>query len=144
MKHEILRSSGWAASLLKLWMSTSRRRNPLCQVSSLCETLWAIRLPLIPKHLLSVFITTSLTPPSPPLPPPSVPIPSAMNMDRFEKGPREILNPEIQKVRASTCSWWNVYTRPFHAKSAQQHRNYMGASGCVICTCSASQWRLEQ
>lgn len=22
-----------------------------------------------------------------------------MNMDRFEKGPREILNPEIQKVR---------------------------------------------
>lgn len=24
---------------------------------------------------------------------------SAMNMDRFEKGPREILNPEIQKVR---------------------------------------------
>lgn len=26
---------------------------------------------------------------------------SAMNMDRFEKGPREILNPEIQKVRAT-------------------------------------------
>uniref|UniRef100_A0A3Q2D4X2 GTPase-activating Rap/Ran-GAP domain-like protein 3 n=1 Tax=Cyprinodon variegatus TaxID=28743 RepID=A0A3Q2D4X2_CYPVA len=26
---------------------------------------------------------------------------SAMNMDRFEKGPREILNPEIQKVRGS-------------------------------------------
>lgn len=25
--------------------------------------------------------------------------PSAMNMDRFEKSPREILNPEIQKVR---------------------------------------------
>lgn len=24
-----------------------------------------------------------------------------MNMDRFEKGPREILNPEIQKVRAN-------------------------------------------
>lgn len=24
---------------------------------------------------------------------------SAMNMDRFEKGPREILNPDIQKVR---------------------------------------------
>lgn len=27
-----------------------------------------------------------------------VSIRSAMNMDRFERGPREILNPEIQKV----------------------------------------------
>uniref|UniRef100_A0A3Q3KRB2 GTPase-activating Rap/Ran-GAP domain-like protein 3 n=1 Tax=Monopterus albus TaxID=43700 RepID=A0A3Q3KRB2_MONAL len=27
---------------------------------------------------------------------------SAMNMDRFEKGPREILNPEIQKVRVTS------------------------------------------
>uniref|UniRef100_A0A7N6BP86 GTPase-activating Rap/Ran-GAP domain-like protein 3 n=1 Tax=Anabas testudineus TaxID=64144 RepID=A0A7N6BP86_ANATE len=31
----------------------------------------------------------------------TVPRLSAMNMDRFEKGPREILNPEIQKVRGS-------------------------------------------
>lgn len=28
---------------------------------------------------------------------------SAMNVDRFEKGPREILNPEIQKVPTHTC-----------------------------------------
>lgn len=28
---------------------------------------------------------------------------SAMNVDRFEKGPREILNPEIQKVLTHTC-----------------------------------------
>lgn len=31
---------------------------------------------------------------------------SAMNLDRFEKGPREILHPEIQKVRyAKLFSW---------------------------------------
>jgi hypothetical protein len=28
------------------------------------------------------------------------PLHSAMNLDRFERGPREILNPEIQKVSA--------------------------------------------
>uniref|UniRef100_A0A8C6NMV5 GTPase-activating Rap/Ran-GAP domain-like protein 3 n=1 Tax=Nothobranchius furzeri TaxID=105023 RepID=A0A8C6NMV5_NOTFU len=31
----------------------------------------------------------------------SLPSPHAMNMDRFEKGPREILNPDIQKVRGT-------------------------------------------
>uniref|UniRef100_A0A671W6N4 GTPase-activating Rap/Ran-GAP domain-like protein 3 n=1 Tax=Sparus aurata TaxID=8175 RepID=A0A671W6N4_SPAAU len=30
---------------------------------------------------------------------------SAMNMDRFEKGPREILNPEIQKVRVGSVNF---------------------------------------
>ena len=29
------------------------------------------------------------------------PLHSAMNLDRFERGPREILNPEIQKVSTS-------------------------------------------
>lgn len=45
--------------------------------------------PIHPKHT------------SPPPFPPS-PALSAMNMDRFEKGPREILNPEIQKVRLAS------------------------------------------
>lgn len=41
-----------------------------------------------------------------------------MNMDRFEKGPREILNPEIQKVRdeshpiSAVCTALHPWTRP--------------------------------
>lgn len=46
-------------------------------------------------------LNTPFPPPAPLLS--SLPRPllthSAMNMDRFERGPREILNPEIQKVR---------------------------------------------
>uniref|UniRef100_A0A3B4TYM8 GTPase-activating Rap/Ran-GAP domain-like protein 3 n=1 Tax=Seriola dumerili TaxID=41447 RepID=A0A3B4TYM8_SERDU len=68
------------------------RKNPLYHVSFFCVILWAICLPLILHPVIFFFITTSSTPPFPP-----VLIPSAMNMDRFEKGPREILNPEIQK-----------------------------------------------
>lgn len=57
-----------------------------------------------PKHsvLFFFFIATSFTLP---FPPPPLLTTSAMNMDRFEKGPREILNPEIQKVRLMPEHW---------------------------------------
>ena len=92
---------------------TSRMRNSPYQVSCsfFCVTLWAICLPSIPNT--SILCFSFLLPSTPPLPP--LLTPSAMNMDRFEKGPREILNPEIQKVSvtplASASSWWNVAPR---------------------------------
>lgn len=55
--------------------------------------------PIHPKHT------------SPPPFPPS-PALSAMNMDRFEKGPREILNPEIQKVRLASAVWFFFRAEP--------------------------------
>lgn len=75
-------------------------RNPLYHVSFLSLTLWAICLPLI-LHPVTLFFSSLLPPLLLLLLFPPVLIPSAMNMDRFEKGPREILNPEIQKVRAA-------------------------------------------
>lgn len=95
MKQEIINSPARAASPLTLWISlngTSRTWTPSYQVSCsfFCTTLQAVfhrsSPPFSVSSLLLFFFSPHLAP-------------SAMNMDRFEKGPREILNPEIQKVR---------------------------------------------
>lgn len=63
-------------------------------IKSPAHVLFATLCAIFLQLTLFFSVTASSTPPLPPLL-----TPSAMNMDRFERGPREILNPEIQKVR---------------------------------------------